>query len=137
MSIFYTDSGSFGDLQVSGTLSVNFLSTTSSWAVNAQTASYIAGNNIGEANLDFGSTPGTNTATVTISNTNVTNNSYVNIYIMNTSSIDHNTEDHKLFALYSKMIPENIIDNTYFDIIGITDLRINGIFKVKYIINNF
>lgn len=137
MSIFYTDSGSFGDLQVSGTLSVNFLSATSSWAVNAQTASYIARNNIGEANLNFGSTPGTNTATVTISNTNVTNNSYVNIYIMNTSSIDHNTEDHKLFALYSKMIPENIINNTSFDIIGITDLRVNGIFKVKYIINNF
>jgi hypothetical protein len=137
MSIFYADSGSFGDLQISGALSVNFLSTTSSWAVNAQTASYIARNNVGEANLDFGSTPGTNTVTTTISNTDVTNNSYINIYIMNTSSIDHNTEDHKLFALYSKMIPGNIIDNTSFDITGITDLRVNGIFKVKYIVNNF
>ena len=112
MGTFYIDSGSFGKLQ-------------------------IAGNPIGEADLNFGSTPGTNTATTTISNTTVTNNSHVNIYIMSTSSIDHNTEDHKLFALYSKIIPGNIIDNTSFDITGITDLRVNGIFKVKYIINNF
>jgi hypothetical protein len=103
----------------------------------ASTASYLAGNNIGEANLNFGSTPGTNTVTTTILNANVTSNSYINIYIMNTSSIDHNTEDHKLFALYSKVIPGNIINNTSFDITGITDLRVNGIFKVKYIVNNF
>ena len=103
----------------------------------ASTASYVVVNNIGEANLNFGYAPGTNTVTTTISNADVTNNSYINIYIMNTSSIDHNTEDHKLFALYSKVIPGNIIDNTSFDITGITDLRVNGIFKVKYIVNNF
>lgn len=112
---------------------------SSSHAITAQTASSVtlsAVRTIGVADLNFGVAPGTNTATVTISQGNVTNNSFINVYVMSTSSADHNIENHKIFALYSRVLPENIINNTSFDIVGITDLRVNGIFKIKYIINN-
>lgn len=90
----------------------------------------------GVATLNFGSAPGTNTATVTVNTANVNNNSSINIYIMSTSSLNHNAEDHNIFALYSKVIPSNIIDNTSFDITCVSDLRVNGEFKVKYNIIN-
>lgn len=144
-----------GSLQISNGITGSFNGTssnsiTSSYALTAQnllgsvtsasysaTSSYLLNNNIGEADLNFGNTPGTNMVSVTVSSSIVTDNSYINIYVMNTSSIDHNTEDHKIFALYSKIIPGNIISASSFDIIGITDLRLNGIFKIKYVINNF
>jgi len=121
------------------------ISVTSSWAENvisssyALTASYIPGipvTEIGIATLNFGSAPGTNITTASISTSNISDNSSINIYIMNTSSVDHNTADHQIFALYSKVIPGNIVNNTSFDITCISDLRINGTFKAKYIINN-
>lgn len=100
------------------------------------TGSLSVAGTIGVVDLNFGAAPGTNTTTLTVLNSNVTNNSFINVYVMSTSSIDHNAENHKIFALYSKVIPENIVNNTSFDITGITDLRVNGIFKIKYIINN-
>lgn len=113
---------------------VDTISVTSSYS---STSSYaISTGEIGIATLNFGSTPGTNVVTTTINTPNVNSNSSINIYIMNTSSIDHNTTDHQVFALYSKVIPGNIINNTSFDITCISDLRINGQFKVKYNIIN-
>jgi len=100
------------------------------------TGSLSVAGTIGVVDLNFGAAPGTNATTLTVLNSNVTNNSFINVYVMSTSSIDHNAENHKIFALYSKVIPENIVNNTSFDITGITDLRVNGIFKIKYIINN-
>lgn len=108
--------------------------TTASLALTASYA--VSTGEIGIATLDYGSPPGTNTATVVINTPNVSNNSSINIYIMNTSSINHNTADHQVFSLYSRVMPGNIINNTSFDITCISDLRINGQFKVKYNIIN-
>lgn len=116
----------------------NTLNVTASYALTASYAMNGGGSNseIGIVTLNFGSPPGTNITTASILTSNVNNNSSINIYIMNTSSIDHNTADHQLFALYSKVIPGEIIDNTSFVITCISDLRINGTFNAKYIINN-
>lgn len=131
-----------GDVNITGDttfdrppiFSTSNISVTSSWA---ETSSYaVSTGETGIATLDFESTPGTNIATITINTPNVNNNSSINIYIMNTSSIDHNTADHQVFALYSRVIPGNIVNNTSFDITCISDLRINGQFKVKYNIIN-
>ena len=141
MGTFYLDSASFGNVNITT------LTSTASWANNAISSSYTltasyaltgvgSAGEIGVATLNFGSTPGTNIATTTINTSNVNNNSNINTYIMSTSSIDHNTADHQVFALYSKVIPGNIVDNTSFDITCISDLRVNGQFKVKYNITN-
>lgn len=90
----------------------------------------------GEAIINFGITPGSNYATTTISTPYVTNNSNIHIYIMSTSSIDHNAMEHQIFSLYGTVMPSNIIENTSFDIVALTDLRLDGTFKVKYTINN-
>lgn len=134
-----------GSVELTGSLTIfGPLNATASNALTssyAATASYALNGGggtaeIGVATLNFGEPPGTNTTSASISSSIVNNNSYINIYIMNTSSLNHNIEDHKLFALYSRVGVDNIIDNTSFDITGITDLRINGEFKVKYIITN-
>jgi len=91
---------------------------------------------VGTATLDFGSVPGTNIATASINTSNVNNESNINIYIMSTSSLDHSIGDHQVLALYSKVIPTNVVNNTSFDITCITDLRLTGQFKVKYNIIN-
>jgi hypothetical protein len=90
----------------------------------------------GEATIDFGVPPGSNYTTLTILTPNVTNNSNIHIYIMSTSSIDHNALDHQMFSLYSTVMSDNIIDNTSFDIVALSQLRLNGTFKVRYTINN-
>ena len=90
----------------------------------------------GEATINFGAAPGSNYATASIATPNVTNNSNIHIYIMSTGSADHNAPEHEIFSLYGKVMPSNIIENTSFDIVAITDLRLTGTFKLKYIINN-
>ena len=55
---------------------------------------------------------------------------------MNTSSMDHNTADHQILALYGKVMPGDIVENTSFIATCITDLRLNGTFKAKYNIIN-
>jgi hypothetical protein len=109
---------------------------TASVAYFAQTASYVSSIIKGEATINFGPTPGSNYAITTVSSSLVTNNSNINIYIMSTSSADHNTMEHQIFSLYGTVIPDNIINNTSFDIIALSELRLDGTFKVKYTINN-
>jgi len=111
-----------GSVNISGSLSVNGATVPS---VNS-----------GIITLDFGSAPGTNITTASIYNSNVDSNSVINIYIMNTSSIDHSDADHQILSLYGKVLPGNIIDNTSFVATCITDLRLTGTFKAKYSIIN-
>jgi hypothetical protein len=120
MSTFHIDSANFNTVSVTGSIQLNGRSATEN----------------GIFTLNFGSAPGTNIATASISTPNVNNNSTINIYIMNTSSMDHNTIDHQILALYSKVIPGTIVENTSFIATCITDLRLNGTFKAKYNIIN-
>ena len=112
-----------GSLQVSGSITGSLLGTVSSIVK-------------GEATVNFGATPGSNYATTTISTPNVTNNSNIHIYIMSTASADHNAMEHQIFSLYGTVMPDNIIDNTSFDIVALSQLRLDGTFKVRYTINN-
>jgi len=90
----------------------------------------------GEATVDFGATPGSNYTTTTISTPFVTNNSNIHIYIMSTASAHHNAMEHQIFSLYGTVMPDNIINNTSFDIVALSQLRLDGTFKVRYTINN-
>jgi hypothetical protein len=137
----YSISGSFsGSFFGNGSELTGVISSshalTSSVAYFAQTASYVPSIIKGEATINFGSTPGSNYAITTVSSSLVTNNSNINIYIMSTSSADHNTMEHQIFSLYGTVMPDNIINNTSFDIIALSELRLDGTFKVRYIINN-
>lgn len=104
--------------------------------ITAESSSIVTSIERGEATINFGATPGSNYATTTISSSFVTNNSNIHIYIMSTSSVDHNAAEHQIFSLYGTVMPSNIIENTSFDIVALTDLRLDGTFKVKYTINN-
>ena len=136
---FLSNTGSFSGSftgQLIGTASYAQTAQTASYALNAVSSSYVNSIERGITTINFGATPGSNYATTTISTPNVTNNSNIHIYIMSTASADHNTMEHQIFSLYGTVVPDNIVDNTSFDIVALTDLRLSGTFKVRYTINN-
>ena len=104
--------------------------------ISAASASIVNSINRGIATIDFGATPGGNYAITTVSSSFVTNNSNIHIYIMSTASADHNAIEHQIFSMYGTVMPDNIIDNASFDIVALTDLRLDGTFMVRYTINN-
>jgi hypothetical protein len=132
----WVSNGSIYMLDSTGSIQTTIESTPTGIAITGSLNGTVSSIIKGEAIINFGATPGSNYATTTVSSSFVTNNSNIHIYIMSTSSADHNTMEHQIFSLYGTVMPSNIINNTSFDIVALTDLRLDGTFKVKYTINN-
>lgn len=92
----------------------------------------------GTSIIDFGSAPGTNFITSTISGiSNISSSSVVMLqisYIDNTSS--HNYYEHLIASKYIQLGSNNIVTNTSFDISAFTELRLTGTFTIRYTIFN-
>lgn len=86
----------------------------------------------GTTEIDFGSVPGGNYATVTISLAAVTTTSIINVYMMSEATATHNAYEHSIVPI--KLTAGNIVDGVSFDIIAITEWRLTGTFKIKYTI---
>ena len=89
------------------------------------------GSTTGSGIIDFGAAPGTNTALVTVSDTNVKTDSTIQLMLGN-STTDHNVIEHQLSGI--TLYADNIINATSFRINGLTQLRLTGTFAFKYVI---
>jgi hypothetical protein len=87
----------------------------------------------GDATLDFGAAPGTNIATATVTGqTGITSTSGVEAYMMGTdSTATHNDFEHSIVPL--RLSCTAITAGTGFTIQGISDLRLTGTFRVRWV----
>lgn len=89
----------------------------------------------GTATINFGSAPGTNQVTTTVTGqTSIQATSYVEIFMMGSdSTADHNATEHQIVPMTLRA--NNIVAGTGFDIIASSDFRLTGQFKVRWVWN--
>lgn len=82
--------------------------------------------------LDFGSTPGTNVATTTVTGqTGITASSHVEAWMMGDDTATHNAYEHLIVPLVVRC--GNIVAGSGFDIVASSELRLNGTFTVHWV----
>jgi hypothetical protein len=90
--------------------------------------------NTGTAVLNFGSIPGTNVVTTTVTGqTSILSNSYVQAWLMGDSTATHNAYEHNIVPI--RLVCGNIVAGTGFDIVASTDWRLTGTFSVRWMWN--
>jgi len=90
--------------------------------------------NTGSAVLDFGSTPGTNVVTTTVTGqASILSGSFVQAWLMGETTATHNAYEHNIVPI--RLTCGNIVAGTGFDIVASTDWRLTGTFSVKWIWN--
>lgn len=88
----------------------------------------------GSAVLNFGSTPGTNVVTTTVTGeASILSGSLVEAWIMAEATATHNAYEHSITPI--KLVCGNIVAGTGFDIVASTELRLDGTFNVKWVWN--
>lgn len=87
----------------------------------------------GTATLDFGSAPGTNITTVDVTGqTGLLATDHVEVFMMGTdSTASHNAYEHMIAPI--RLTVSSITAGTGFTIVGVTDLRVTGTFKVRWV----
>jgi hypothetical protein len=90
----------------------------------------------GQSIIDFGSPPGTNVVTTTITGqTGILSTSNVNAFMMAdttvTGAYGHNAEEHKIVPI--KLSCGNIMVGTGFTIYAETDWRLDSVFNVRWL----
>jgi hypothetical protein len=85
----------------------------------------------GSGIINFGTIPGGNYTTVTISDTNVSSNSAIYCFI-NGSTSDHTDMEHLIVQI--SLNTKNIIQGVSFDVVAFSELRFTGTFAFNYII---
>ena len=86
----------------------------------------------GSAVLDFGSAPGTNYVTTTVTGeTGILAGSKVEAFIMAEATATHNAYEHTIAPI--KLTCGNIVAGTGFDIYAVTDWRLDGTFNVSWV----
>jgi hypothetical protein len=90
-------------------------------------------NGTGNLTLDFGAAPGTNIATTTVTGqTGISGTSGVEAYMMGLdSTADHNTAEHAIVPI--RLTCSGIDAGTGFTIQGISEFRLTGTFKVRWV----
>lgn len=88
----------------------------------------------GTATLDFGSAPGTNFTTTTVTGqSSIASGSFVEAFMMSATTGTHNAIEHQMVPI--RMVCGNISPGVGFDIIATTELRLTGQFSVKWVWN--
>jgi hypothetical protein len=92
-------------------------------------------NGQGTVTFDFGSAPGTNVVTASVSDTNISSTSKVEIYLMGTdSTAQHNAVEHQMLPLGSLSLQAIAISSGVgFTAQAMTGLRLTGTFKARYV----
>lgn len=86
----------------------------------------------GTATLDFGAVPGTNIAEVTVTGqTGILSGSLVEAWMMAESTAEHNAYEHAVVPM--KITCGSVVAGTGFTITAVTDYRLTGTFKVKWV----
>ena len=88
----------------------------------------------GTTTIDFGAAPGTNVITKTITGqTGITSSMYVEAFIMNTASADHNAYEHMIVPLQLRC--GNIVEGVGFDIVAVCFVQLTGTWNVYWVYN--
>ena len=86
----------------------------------------------GTAALDFGSAPGTNIATTSItSQASITTSSYAEAFLMGDASTTHNAYEHMIVPIEIRCTQP--VAGSGFDIWASSDLRLTGKFNVRWV----
>lgn len=86
----------------------------------------------GTAVLDFGSAPGTNVATATVTGqSGITASSHAEAWLMGDGTATHNAYEHLIVPLVVRC--GNIVAGTGFDIVASSEYRLNGTFTVHWV----
>ena len=85
----------------------------------------------GNVLVDFGSAPGTNIVTTTITGqTAIVSTSKVKAVVMLDSTATHNSYEHMIAPI--KLTCGNIVNGVGFDIYAVTDWRLTGTFNITW-----
>jgi hypothetical protein len=89
----------------------------------------------GTATINFGATPGTNIASVTVtSQPDIIGTSAVEGWFMGLdSTADHNATEHSMMPLAVVLTPTAIVAGTGFTLTALTQLRLTGQVKVRWV----
>ena len=89
----------------------------------------------GTMTFDFGSAPGTNVVTATVSDATISGTSKVEIYLMGTdSTATHNTIEHQLLPLGGlSLSPISVTAGVGFTAQAASLLRLTGTFQARYV----
>jgi len=89
------------------------------------------GGTYGTATLDFGSAPGTNMVTTTITGqTGILSGSTISAWLMAEATATHNAYEHMIVPL--RITCGNIVAGVGFDIVAVSDLRLTGTFTCRW-----
>jgi hypothetical protein len=90
--------------------------------------------NVGTSTIDFGASPGADTATVVVTGqSGITTTSYIQVWIMGTdSTADHNAYTHSLFPMWVQVTPISITDGVGFTLRASNTIRLRGQVKVRW-----
>ena len=86
----------------------------------------------GQVTLNFGATPGTNIITTTVVDANAKTGSVIIAQMPGRATATHNIAEHQTVPI--KLSVGNIVDGVSFDLTGVCEWRLDGIFNVDYII---
>lgn len=112
----------------SGGGTTNFLRADGTFAAPPSGGSAMS---FGEATLNFGAAPGTNFVTTTVTGlAGILADSNVSAWLMGEPTADHNAYEHMFVPL--RLVCGNIVAGTGFDITAVTDLRLTGTFKCRW-----
>ncbi len=89
----------------------------------------------GTATIDFGSAPGGQRAIVTVTGQTgiVATGGHVEAFWMGDTSADHSDYEHQMAAMICALTCGNIVDNTSFDIVAASEIRMRGAFTVHWV----
>ncbi len=86
----------------------------------------------GIATLNFGAAPGTNVVSVVVTGeTEITTDSFVEAFVMAESTAEHNAYEHMVVPI--RLTCGELVAGTGFTINGITDWRLTGTFKIRWV----
>jgi hypothetical protein len=90
-----------------------------------------AGGATGAATVDFGSAPGSNFATATVTGqTAILDTSSVDAFLMAEATADHNAYEHIIVPL--QVIASDIVPGVGFTVNAVSELRLSGRFSVRW-----
>ena len=89
----------------------------------------------GIATLDFGAAPGTNVVSLAITGqSSIGANAYADAFFMaGDSTADHNAYEHRMAPMAVALSIGDIVAGTGFSIHAMTQLRLSGTFKVRWV----
>lgn len=90
-------------------------------------------NGTGTATIDFGTGGQRAFVTVTGQTGLVTSGGHVEAFWMADTSADHSDYEHQMAAMVCALTCGNIVDNTSFDIVATSQIRMRGTFTVHWV----